>query len=386
MALKLFELALFYYLIRRLCTSFNDTADHQIDRPIIMRLKTSIFFLCFMFTLNCIGQSFHITINNTTPYSLSLVTKVAYGKKQGVFSLKEKSTTTITLDPDQALQGVEGNIQINNARLEGVLDIYYNNPFIGASSYSLTHYPNYLLYNLKWDLEQNSLYMDIVQSKNTLNKVALDYTTDGTITGFISWKRQQIKEPIGSLSSAFLVKVIAPRVFVQETDGSGNAISIPLNGAFSGVWNGQQGYFEGRQEIGQVSFKELSSDGQQVNLQYTIKGVPTGIPLFLDLERNPQTNWIAGPENPKPDDKSIFVVGTFPLDNNATVITLNKPQNTSGNIQYVCIGSWVKPGSNGTASGNADVTFQQKILNRRNSIILPAINIPNNSLKTKKSF
>jgi hypothetical protein len=201
---------------------------------------------------------------------------------------------------------------------------------------------------------------DLSYVKGPVN-VALN--NNGVIKGSILWDKNNISSPeINPYGDAFAFRVMAPTQFIESAG--------PFTLERTGSYNNMNGYFQGLKQVGTVSYETVASfNPNYVEIRYTVSGVPTGVPLELDITTSfDKSKWIAGPQKPKPADDYLFVVGTFAATDKSTV-TIDNNMYQLNAIDFSCDGDWFKVDPNGNLTGGGAMV--NKIAARKNNPVLP---------------
>ncbi|WEK18154.1 MAG: hypothetical protein P0Y49_15285 [Candidatus Pedobacter colombiensis] len=276
--------------------------------------------------------------------------------------------------------GVEGTIKY---KLQGAYDtsliLYYDNPFIGSASYSVSAITPFKYTINSWNNDQKILTIDLTEGAPKIPPVPISYSTNGVISGSIYWKKSEIDHPdIFPYYRAFTMKAYCPLQFTtNEFD----------NSAIKGAYNGQDGYFLGSKPVGTILYTIDNSDQEYCKLNYTASQIPVGVPVSFDIvAAYDPIKWIPGPGKPaQPDKTYTFIVSTFSTGKTA-VCTLNNGYLKAEGVDFVCTGDWLKVDANGKVVGSDG--FLAKIANRKNSHILPggmlSINQVNKAIKTNQ--
>ena len=137
-----------------------------------------------------------------------------------------------------------------------------------------------------------------------------------------------------------------------------------------GHYNGNAGYFQGKKLVGNVTYETAASlDPNYIEVRYTITGVPTEVPVEMDVTTDYSTSkWIAGSQKPKPGDDYIFAVGTFP-NTSKSIMTIDNDLLQMAGVDFNCEGDWVKLDGNGNIIGGGDMV--NKIASRKSNPVLP---------------
>jgi hypothetical protein len=341
----------------------------SVSKTSCMKNIMTIMLCIFLFSTVSVGQEFVAKIKNSTGKDLAYGVDIDHGTGPLPGVIKKGTTTRLTFSPN-VLTGVEGNIFVLPAGEDyNRVIIYYDNPFIGTATYDVTS-SNYNLQGkpLKWSLTSKgqTAELEVEITDNTYSKgpVAIALNSNGAITGSILWNKNDITAPdIFPYGDAFTCSVLAPTQFV-ESNG-------PFTLEKAGMYNGTAGYFQGVKKVGAVTYETLQSfNPNYVEIRYTITGVPTGVPLDMDIvTRYDKTKWTAGPLKPRPADDYVFVVGTFSSPNKSSIMIDNNLYQLKG-LDFSCEGDWLKvDGNGGIVGGGGDMV--NKIESRKSSVVLP---------------
>jgi len=333
--------------------------------------KRLLFLLPFiLFAGAADAQNFILHIKNSAHTELTYSFDIDHGMKgmlPGTIAADEEKT--IYFNPD-VLTGVEGYVRIYPTGQPGDrADIYYDNPLIGTATYAIWSSPSLHIKPLKWEVLQNKggdgeLFVELTSPGSQYGKaIAISYNSSCTVRGSVFWNQGDIQGPLVSPAyNAFTFRVLAPSQFV-ESNG-------PFTLEKTGTYNGKKGFFQGSKQVGTVQVEAVPSfNPNYVELRYTISGVPSGIPLELDVVTdNRSAGWQSGPNKPKPGDDYVFVVGTFP-STVKTAITIDPNLAQLNGADFSCEGDWVKLDGNGALTGGG--TMVNKIAARKSSVVLP---------------
>lgn len=278
-------------------------------------------------------------------------------------------TITLYFNPNP-FTGVEGYLSIFPLNQPNEkTDIYYDNPFIGTATYQV--WSSKLLHckPLKWEILNNKggdgeLSVEIINPGSMYGKpITVTYNGNATIRGSLFWNLNDIQSPESNpFGNAFVFKVLAPTQFV-ESNG-------PFTIERTGSYNGKNGFFQGGKEVGTVTYETIPSfNPNYAEVRYTITGIPSGIPLELDVVTDyAKSKWIAGPQKPKPGDEYVFAVGTFPSTAKTSITIDNNLAQING-ADFSCDGEWLKLDANGSIVGGGAMV--NKIAARKSNPVLP---------------
>lgn len=268
------------------------------------------------------------------------------------------------------LTGVEGYLHIFPQGQPGQkADIYYDNPLIGTGTYSVWSSQVLTCKPVKWAILSNKgadceLTVDISAPGSSFGKaIPVSLNTNGVIKGSLLWDKNNITAPETTpFGNAFVFRITAPAQFV-ESNG-------PFTLEKTGTYNGKQGYFQGNKETGTVTYETVQSFNPNfIEIRYTITGVPTDVPVEMDITADLQkTKWIAGPQKTRPGEDYVFVVGTFPEVNKSGIIVNNGLTQLNG-VDFVCDGDWLKMDADGKIIGGGAMV--NKIAARKSGTVLP---------------
>ena len=267
------------------------------------------------------------------------------------------------------LTGTEGYINLYPPEQPGMrAQIYYDNPLIGSATYALIPSDILQCKPLKWELINSGrdceLTVELVDPASMYGKpVPVTLNNKATITGSIFWNLNDIISPVvNPYGQAFRVRLTAPTHFVESKG--------PFTLEKTGIYDGKNGFFQGTMQTGSLSWQTVSSFNPGfAEIRYSITGVPTGVPLELDVTTDlSQSNWYPGPQKPRPGDNYYFLVGTFPSSFKSTITIDNNISKLNG-ADFSCEGDWVKLDENGNISGGGNMV--NKIAARRSGRVLP---------------
>lgn len=333
--------------------------------------KIPVLLLCsFILPLLVSAQSFTIHIKNSAHIDLIYSYDVQHGQS-GMLpgQLPADQSVTLYFSPNP-LTGVEGMLNIYPLNQPGERTyIYYDNPLIGTATYQV--WSSNLLHckPLKWGVLNNTgsdgeLSVEITNPGSMYGKpVPVALSGNATIRGSVFWNLNDIQSPESNpFGNAFEFRAMAPTQFVESTG--------PFTIEKTGSYNGKNGFFQGAKQVGTVTFETVPSfNPNYAEIRYTITGVPSGIPLELDVVTDyTKSKWIAGPMKPKPADDYVFVVGTFPSTIKTTITIDNNLSQING-VDFSCDGDWFKLDANGKLTGGGAMV--NKIAARKNSPVLP---------------
>ncbi len=333
-------------------------------------MKQVLTLLCtFLFTGMVSSQNSHVQVKNNTHMDLMYGFEVLHGLTAGLPGIiKDGQVMDFYFNPG-ILSGSEGYINIyplnqqNNRAI-----IYYDNPFIGQAIYSTISSNLLLCKTTKWDIINNGndceLTVEITNPGSNYGKpVSIVTNNNATIKGSVTWNINDIQGPeTNPYGNAFIFSVKAPTAFIES------------NGPFllekAGTYNGKNGYFEAFKEAGSATYETVNNNNGTVEIKYTITGVPSGVPLQLDVITDyTKSKWAAGLQKPKPANDYVFIVGTFPSgQTNSITINNNPPQ--IGGVDFTCDGEWRQVDANGNLTGAAG-NMVNKIAGRKNNAVLP---------------
>lgn len=335
-----------------------------------MKNRISLLAMLLLCIEQGYAQNFILHIRNNAHMDLTYGYNVQHGQS-GMLpgQIPADKEVTLYMNPD-VLTGVEGMISIfPTGQPHEKADIYYDNPLIGTATYQV--WSSNLLHckPVKWEIlnkkgGDGELSVEITNPGTMYGKpIAVAYNTSATIRGSVFWNLNDIQSPeINPFGNAFTISVIAPTQFVES------------NGPFSlektGSYNGKSGFFQGAKQVGTVTVEMVSSfNPNYAELRYTVTGVPTGLPLELDVVTDySKSKWIAGPQKPKPGEDYVFVVGTFPSTAKSTVTIDNNLAQING-ADFSCEGDWCKLDANGNFTGGDNMV--NRIASRKSSPVLP---------------
>lgn len=316
------------------------------------------------------AQNFILHIKNNAHADLTYAIQVQHGQT-GMLPGNIPAGQTITLYMNPGLMtGVEGTVSVFLAGQQPEkTDIHYNNPLIGTASYQV--WSSAILHSkpLKWEVLKNKggdgeLSVEITNPGSMYGKpVPVTYNKNAVIQGSVFWKLNDILSPeVNPYGNAFSASLVAPSQFI-ESNG-------PFTLEKTGTYNGKSGFFQGRVEVGAITFEMAPSfNPGYAELHYSITGVPSGIPLELDLITDlTKSGWVAGPGQPKPGEDYVFIVGTFPSAFK-TQVTIDPGLLQIRGVDFICEGEWVKPDAGGSIPGGGNLV--NKIAARKTNPVLP---------------
>ncbi|MBS1511924.1 MAG: hypothetical protein JST86_13840 [Bacteroidetes bacterium] len=324
------------------------------------------------------AQNFILHIKNNAHMDLMYGNDVEYGL--GVLppgQIAKDQTLDLYFNPN-VLTGVEGYLHIFPlGQPEQKTDIYYDNPLIGTGTYSVWSSSVLLCKPVKWAILSNTgadceLTVEIYNPGSGFGKaIPVALNKSGVIKGSVLWDKNNITSPETTpFGNAFVFKVTAPTQFVES------------NGPFilekAGTYNGKQGYFQGNKPTGTVSYETVQSfNPNYVEIRYTITGIPTDVPVEMDITTDLQkAKWIAGPQKIKPGEDYVFVVGAFPEVNKSN-LTINNGLAQLNGVDFACDGDWMKIDADGKIIGGGAMV--NKIAARKSVAVLPNSTIALNS-------
>ncbi|MGC4103679.1 hypothetical protein [Ferruginibacter sp.] len=331
-----------------------------------MKKILPLLLIHFFVTAAC-AQNFILHIKNNAHINLTYSTEVLHGiASQLPQQIAADQSITVYFNPN-IFTGSEGYVSIfPDNQLNDRVTVYCDNPFIGEGTYAVNSSSLLLCKPTKWQIlnKGNDCELFVEISSTTYGKptvVALN--TNGTIKGSLLWDKNNIQSPeVNPYSNAFTCKVLAPTQFIESAG--------PFTLERTGTYNGRKGFFEGSKEVGSVTYETVASFNPNfVEIRYTVTGVPTDIPIIMDITTDyTKSNWLAGPQKPKPGNEYVFVVGTFPSTVKSTV-TLDNNLAQLNAVDFNCDGDWLKVDPNtGIVGGSAMVN---KIAARKNMPVLP---------------
>ena len=330
--------------------------------------KLFLFLLITLVYYKINAQVFSITIHNKT--------QVAFNLEDWQLNHGDKGASLVpgAIEPNDVVKcrfspnfgtGVEGTLKFRpvNNNPNALLSVYYDNPFIGDAGYNAYIGSPFILRIISWKKDYHFLELEIgyAKSDNSVEE-GITYSKTGIISGTIYWKKSDIDHPqTFPYYKAFEMKAYAPNRF-----GKSGAYTAGTKGKYNGV----DGTFLGSDSVGRISYTIDNSDAEYDKIKYTATEMPVEVPVQFDIITNyDHYKWIPGVDKKTPpDNKSFFVVGTFPISNKA-VYTLDNSVLRADGIDFTCEGDWVKPETNGDPTSSID--FQNKIQNRINSVTLP---------------
>ena len=328
-----------------------------------------LFATIFFFSKN-IAQDFTIIVKNNTNLDFKSNTLFDHGVGMIPNFLGRNTTETFKYLPTAGAfcTGVEGHLIFSpEGNQNESASVYYNNPYIGSSSYSLWSSSLFSLKVTSWDVNQHLLTVELSGGEGIQNPVKppvlIALNVQGVIKGTIYWNKNEIQSPdTYPFGKAFSFKVLAPTQFVQS-DG-------PFTFEKLGQYNGNSGYFQGNKMVGNVTYETAPSlDPNYVEIRYTITGVPTEVPIQLDITTDYSVSkWVAGPQKPKPGEDYVFAVGTFP-NTSKSIMTIDNNLLQMAGIDFNCEGDWMKLDANGNIINGGDMV--NRIASRKSNSVLP---------------
>lgn len=335
-----------------------------------MKKTVNCLVISFLMAATAQAQSFNLHIKNNAHIDLMYGFDIDHGAKgmmPGLINMDQ--TVDISFNPNP-FTGVEGYFHIYPANQpDQKVTVYYNNPIIGTGTYTLWSSP--LLQNkaIKWQSINSGtdyeLTIEISNPNSSYGKpVPVALNSNGNIKGTILWDKKNILYPeTNPFGNAFSFKVLAPAQFI-ESNG-------PFTLEKTGTYNGKKGFFEGSVQTGNISYETVQSlNPDFVEIKYTISGVPTDVPLQMDIIADQsKTKWISGSQKPKPGENYYFLVGTFSTGN-AIKLTVENKINELSAVDFTCEGDWVEIDGNGNLTNLGSMI--NKIATRKNIPVLPA--------------
>lgn len=324
------------------------------------------------------AQSLTIVVKNSSAANLSCKTQYIHG--QGFeFTYVAKGASASALYIPTAISlctGVEGLLVLTpDNDPTAAVSIYYDNPYIGKSSYSLNNsfVTNHTLAftNVTWNSDAHVLSVEIVSANaaKAIQVTPIVPVKNGIVKGMILWNKKDILAPEAyPYGKAFSFHVMAPTQFV-ESNG-------PFTFERTGSYGGKNGYFQGYQSVGEATYTTTASyDPDYVEVHYTVTGVPTSLPLDIDVVTDyDKSRWTAGPQKPQPGNEYTFLVGTFP-NTSKSAVTIENNAPVLGGVDFSCEGDWVKLDANGNIIGGG--SFANKIASRKSMPVLPVAFLSN---------
>ena len=335
-------------------------------KKIVLLLSSALFI-----TGIARSQNFILHIKNNAHLDLMYSFDIQHGMT-GYLSgqIADGQSKDLYMNPG-VLSGVEGYIHLYpvNQPYEKV-SVYYDNPLIGTGTYTVWSSNMLVCKPTKWQILNNmgadcELNIEISNPGSSYGKpIAVALNTNGVIKGSIFWDKNNIQSPEANpYGNAFTCKVLAPTQFI-ESNG-------PFTLENTGTYNGKKGYFQGSKETGTVTYETVQAfNPNMVEIRYSITGVPTDVPLDLDIIADHlKSKWTAGPQKTKPGDEYVFVVGTFPATGKNSFIVNNGVPQLNG-IDFSCDGDWLKLNNDGKITGGGNMV--NRIAARRSSPVLPS--------------
>lgn len=335
-------------------------------KKIILLLSSALFI-----TGIARSQNFILHIKNNAHIDLLYSFDIQHGAPGYLAGqVGDGQTKDLYMNPE-VLSGVEGYIHIYPANQPAEkVSVYYDNPLIGTGTYTVWSSSMLVCKPTKWQILNNvgadcELNIEISNPGSSYGKpVAVALNNNGIIKGSIFWDKNNIQSPdVNPFGNAFTCKVLAPTQFI-ESNG-------PFTLEKTGTYNGKKGYFQGSKETGTVTYETVQAfNPNMVEIRYTITGVPTDVPLDLDVVTDQgKSKWIAGPQKVKPSGEYVFVVGTFPATGKNSFTVNNGVPQLNG-IDFSCDGDWLKLSDDGKITGGGAMV--NKIAARRSSPVLPS--------------